>query len=304
MPPSPSRSQPSAPDATARHARRAVQRQRVLVVGAGRGGTALLELFLDDPLIDIVGVMDMDPRAPAMDIAARHGIARYTELDQAIAQCRPCIALNLTGDETVSTALQQGLGAQHVIGGFQAHFLWTLLTRLKRTSDQLAHLAFHDPLTGLPNRALFYDRLGQAIARARRARTGFAVLYLDLDGFKAVNDSFGHDVGDALLQQAAQRIRGCARESDTVARMGGDEFTLILCDIEAAQRVRRVTDCLLHTLSTPFIVGGRSCQVGASIGVALYPDHATTADALVKCADAAMYWAKQGGKNRCQPFGA
>jgi diguanylate cyclase (GGDEF)-like protein len=281
-----------------------VQRQRVLVVGAGRGGTALLELFLDDPLIDIVGVMDIDPHAAAMDIAARHGIPRYTELNTAIAHCRPCIALNLTGDEAVSTALQQALGAERVIGGFQAHFLWTLLTRLKRTSDQLAHLAFHDPLTGLPNRALFYDRLGQAIARARRARTGFAVLYLDLDGFKAVNDSFGHDVGDALLQQAAQRIRGCARESDTVARMGGDEFTLILCDIEAAQRVRRVTDCLLHTLSTPFIVGGRSCQVGASIGVALYPDHATTADALVKCADAAMYWAKQGGKNRCQPFGA
>jgi diguanylate cyclase (GGDEF)-like protein len=278
-------------------------RQRLLVLGGGRGGTAMLELFLGDPLVEIVGVMDSDPQAPAMALAAQQGIACFTDLTQAIAVCRPCMAFNLTGDEAVSTFAQEHLGNTNVVGGFQAHFLWYLLTRLKQTNDQITHLAYHDALTGLPNRTLFYDRLAQAIVRARRAQERFAVLYLDLDGFKTVNDSFGHDVGDALLREAARRIQACVRESDTTARMGGDEFTAILNDIKAPENVQRATDCLLRALSSPFVLSGRNCQVGASIGVAIYPDNATTAEQLVKSADAAMYWAKQGGKNRCRLFG-
>jgi diguanylate cyclase (GGDEF)-like protein len=277
--------------------------QRILVIGAGRGGTALMDLFQGDPMIEIVGVMDLDPEAPAMRLAAQQGIARFTNLEQALASCQPCLAFNLTGDPTVSAVAQTHLGDSNVIGGFAAHFLWTLLTRLKQTQDQIAHLAYHDALTGLPNRILFYDRLGQAIARARRAQDAFAALYLDLDGFKAVNDAYGHDVGDALLREAAQRIKACVRESDTVARMGGDEFTVILNDIKAPHNVQRVSDCLLRTLSSPFTLNTRCCQVGVSIGIALYPNHAATAEQLVRSADAAMYWAKQGGKNRYRFFG-
>lgn len=278
-------------------------RQRILVIGCGRGGTAMLELFLDDPLVEIVGVMDGNPAAPAMGLARQQGIPTFTDLQQAIDACRPCLAFNLTGDEAVSALAQQRLGQENVIGGFQAHFLWTVLTRLKQTRDQIAHLAYHDALTGLPNRTLFYDRLSQAIARARRNREVFAVLYLDLDGFKAVNDQFGHDIGDALLRESARRIQACVRESDTVARMGGDEFTVILNAIERPGNVQRVTDCLLRTLSSPFVLHTQTCQVGASIGVALYPEHAQTAEDLVKKADAAMYWAKHAGKNDCRLFG-
>ena len=271
--------------------------QRILVLGGGRGGTAMLELFLGDPMVQIVGVMDTDPQAPAMTMAAQQGIRRFTDLEQAIKACHPCIAFNLTGDEDVSAFAQDRLGSANVIGGLQAHFLWNLLTRLKQTNDQIVHLAYHDALTGLPNRILFYDRLGQAIARARRAQETFAVLYLDLDAFKAVNDTFGHDVGDALLREAAQRIKACVRESDTAARIGGDEFTVILNDVKPTGNVQRVADCLLRTLSSPFVLKTRSCQVGTSIGIALYPDHAKTAEQLVKSADAAMYWVKQSGKN-------
>lgn len=263
----------------------------------------MLELFQGDPLVEIVGVMDTNPQAPAMTLAAQHGVMCFTDLTQAIEACRPCMAFNLTGDDAVSTFAQDRLGTANVIGGFQAHFLWNLLTRLKQTNDQITHLAYHDALTGLPNRTLLSDRLGQAIARARRAQEAFAVLYLDLDGFKAVNDAYGHDVGDALLREAAQRIKACVRESDTVARMGGDEFTVILNDIKAPHNVQRVSDSLLRTLSSPFTLNTRCCQVGASIGIALYPNHAATAEQLVKSADAAMYWAKQGGKNRCRFFG-
>ena len=277
--------------------------QRLLVIGGGRGGTAMLELFLDDPLVEIVGVMDTNPHAPAMIQAAHHGIACFTELSEAIDSCKPCMVFNLTGDDSVSMLAQQKLGQAAVIGGFQARFLWNLLTRLKQTHEQIAHLAYHDALTGLPNRTLFFDRIGQAIARARRTGARIATLYLDLDGFKSVNDTFGHGVGDGLLKEAAQRIKTCVRESDTAARMGGDEFALILSDIGTLDDARRVTECLLHTLSSPFVIQTHNCQVGASIGVALYPEHATTAEALVKRADAAMYWAKQSGKNRCRVFG-
>jgi diguanylate cyclase (GGDEF)-like protein len=277
--------------------------QRILVIGAGRGGTALMELFDGDPLIEIVGVMDLDPDAPAMRLAAQRGMACFTDLEQALAACQPCLAFNLTGDPSVSTVAQAYLGESHVIGGFQAQFLWTLLTRLKQTQDQIAHLAYHDALTGLSNRTLFYDRLGQALARARRARQSLAVLYLDLDGFKSVNDTFGHDMGDALLVEAAKRIRSCVREADTVARMGGDEFTVILSDLKSQSHVQRVVQCLLRALAAPLVLQTRSCQVGVSIGVAFFPDHGQTAEQLIKAADAAMYWAKQNGKNGYRVFG-
>lgn len=276
--------------------------QRILVIGAGRGGTAMLELFLADPLIKIVGITDANPQAPAMAIAAEHSIPSFTSLAEAIEASRPCLAFNLTGDDSVTSYAEAQLGNTNVIGGFQARFLWNALTRLKQTNEQILYLAHHDSLTGLPNRTLFYDRLSQAMARARRDRGSFAVLFLDLDGFKLVNDTFGHDTGDALLRETANRITACIRESDTVARMGGDEFTVILNNVKSPAGTESVAKKIVESLARPFELDGKVCSVSVSIGISIYTDNGEAAEQLVKIADDAMYAAKYSGKN-CYRFG-
>lgn len=275
--------------------------QRVLVIGAGRGGTAMLELFLDDPLIKIVGIFDADQQAPALAIAQKHGVRNFTNLDEAIEASRPCLAFNLTGDDSVTAYTESQLGNASIIGGFQARFLWNLLTRLKQTNEQINYLAHHDTLTALPNRILFYDRLNQAITRGRREKELSAVLFLDLDGFKLINDTFGHDVGDVLLREAAKRIVGCVRESDTVARMGGDEFTVILSNVRTPDNIKHVANKIVEAIARPFVLNGKKCSVSVSIGISLHPDNGETAAQLVKIADAAMYLAKHSGKN-CYRF--
>jgi len=276
--------------------------QRILVIGAGRGGGALLDLFLGDPMIKIVGVVDSNPQAPALSVAEKNGIPSYTNLGEAIAACRPCLAFNLTGDEDVTDQASAQLGSANVIGGFQARFLWKVMLRLKQTNEQILKLAQHDTLTSLPNRILFYDRLGQAMTRASRDKGSFAILYIDLDDFKRVNDTFGHDTGDALLREAAKRITACVRKSDTVARMGGDEFTVIISEVRSPASVERVAKKIIASLASEFDLNGKTCSVSASIGIAFYPENGETAAQLVKVADDAMYSAKYSGKN-CYRFG-
>jgi len=276
--------------------------QKVLVIGAGRGGTAMLDLFLDDPLIKIIGIIDSNPQAPALAIAEKHGIRSFTNLADAIKACRPCLAFNLTGDDDVTSYAAAQLGGSNVIGGFQARFLWKVITRLKQTNEQVLKLAQHDTITALPNRNLFYDRLHQAMARASRDKGSFAILYIDLDDFKSVNDTHGHDTGDALLREAAKRIIACVRKSDTVARIGGDEFTVIISNVRTPASVERVAKKIIASLATQFDLDGKVCSVSASIGIAFYPDNGETAAQLVKVADDAMYSAKYSGKN-CYRFG-
>lgn len=275
--------------------------QRILVIGAGRGGTAMLDLFIDDPMIKIVGIVDANPQAPALVIAKEHGIRNFISLPEAIEACRPCIAFNLTGDESVTAYAESQLGNGNIIGGFQARFIWNLLTRLKQTNEQITHLAYHDNLTALPNRILFYDRLNHAITQARREKESIAVLYLDLDGFKVINDTFGHNVGDALLREAAKRIQACVRDSDTVARMGGDEFMVILSSMQTSDYNDRVAKKIVETIASPFVLNGKNCSVSVSIGIARYPENGETAEQLVKISDAAMYLAKHSGKS-CYRF--
>jgi diguanylate cyclase (GGDEF)-like protein len=174
--------------------------------------------------------------------------------------------------------------------------------RFERELDQqrLNYLARYDPLTGLINRTMFQDRLESAVARARRDGSVVAIMFLDLDGFKEVNDRLGHAVGDALLRQAAERLVGCVRESDTVARLGGDEFTVIL---EGGQRVEdagQVATKILRTLSAPYRVGGDDLVITTSMGIAAYPLDGDTAEELLKGADIAMYSAKDAGRNTYQ----
>ncbi|HEX5503731.1 MAG TPA: diguanylate cyclase [Thermomicrobiales bacterium] len=168
-----------------------------------------------------------------------------------------------------------------------------LAAEARRLAEALEHRALHDALTDLPNRALFLDRLGQAVLAAGRERTTFAVLFLDLDHFKAVNDRLGHHAGDLLLRQVAARLQGALRDSDTVARLYGDEFAALLPRDDAAGAAV-VARQILRALAPPFALHGQPHQVRASIGIALYPAHGTTADALMRAADGAMYLAKRG----------
>ncbi len=172
--------------------------------------------------------------------------------------------------------------------------------QLRESEARLNFLAHHDVLTGLPNRLLFQDRLEHAMQRARRARRQVALLFLDLDRFKHVNDSLGHEVGDALLQEVAIRLRSCIRQSDTVARLGGDEFVIILEEVSDAQEVVTVVEKLRDGLSTPVTVGGHELAVSTSIGISLFPRDSERVDGLMRCADMAMYRCKQRGSHGYQ----
>ena len=167
-------------------------------------------------------------------------------------------------------------------------------------ASQVEHLAYHDPLTGLPNRSLFLDRLIVALAHASRHRYKLAVLFLDLDRFKQINDSLGHSMGDELLKSASQRIKGCIRAEDTVARFAGDEFTILIHIIGRAEDAGKIARKILDAMCKPFMLGEREVVVTSSVGISIYPSDGIDAETLVKNADVAMYRAKQEGRDNCQ----
>jgi diguanylate cyclase (GGDEF)-like protein/PAS domain S-box-containing protein len=168
----------------------------------------------------------------------------------------------------------------------------------KVAEAEVQHQAWHDSLTGLPNRLLFTDRLALALRQADRASARLAVLFLDLDRFKWVNDSLGHAAGDQLLRQVAERLQGALRKIDTISRLGGDEFTVLLTELALPGDALDVARKLVEVLAEPFDLGGHDVQVAASVGVALFPDHSSNAERLIKMADAAMYRAKDAGRGQ------
>lgn len=174
------------------------------------------------------------------------------------------------------------------------------ISERKRVEAHVQYLALHDALTGLANRALFFDRLNGAIVTARRKEGTFALLYLDLDNFKPINDTYGHEVGDLALRSVAERLRNCVRESDTVARLGGDEFVLLVNDTADEGAAAIVAEKANAALTRPLPIDSCRHTISASIGIALYPRHGEDADSLMRRADAAMYGAKRLGKNRYQ----
>jgi diguanylate cyclase (GGDEF)-like protein/PAS domain S-box-containing protein len=171
------------------------------------------------------------------------------------------------------------------------------ITERKKSEQVVQHMAHYDGLTGLPNRALFTDRLQQALAKAHREKARMALLFIDLDKFKPVNDELGHHVGDLLLEEAAKRMQTCVRESDTVGRIGGDEFLVLLPVIEVAQDALLVAEKIREALIQPFSLVGLCLNISASVGIAVYPDHGENEKQLMKNADAAMYLAKEAGRN-------
>ncbi len=175
--------------------------------------------------------------------------------------------------------------------------VFTDISILKRAEERLRYMATHDPLTDLPNRILFLDRLEHAIKRARRQKSNFAVLFLDLDNFKQVNDTFGHLQGDILLQSVGQRLSEATRRSDTVSRLGGDEFTILLEHITDDQTAFTVANKIAEALEEPFTLQGSQVEVSASIGFSIYPENGRTVNDLLRSADEAMYQAKSSSQS-------
>lgn len=402
---------------------------QVLIVGAGRRGSTLLELFLEKSLFKIVCIVDHNREAIGLKVARDHAIPIYHDVVQALDKCQPDIVLNLTHNESVTEMAAQKVGSRCVIGGRETELFWTIINRFQKTQDDLheiqarlhtvihnvreviisidtqgmiehvnpavenvfgykaeellgsnisllmpapdhidhefylinylktgkgsiigryreatglhkqghkfpvelnvaemnlhgskyfvliirditerkaaeekmTRLALFDPLTGLPNRTMFFKHLALVITQARRAKILAAVLYIDLDGFKEVNDTLGHDAGDVLLKEVGNRLSCCLRESDMAARLGGDEFVVILTNLDLPQYAARVAAKLIEKLNQPVQLNEESCTVGASIGIAIFPDDGNDAAILVKKADEAMYRAKSNGKNQFWP---
>ncbi len=172
-----------------------------------------------------------------------------------------------------------------------------LYKQLEFNNKVLESLSLHDELTGLPNRRLLMDRLSLAIAHAQRSKHAMAVMYLDLDGFKQINDNLGHDAGDALLRMVAIRLLGAVRHEDTVARIGGDEFVIALSEIMEGDDMARLVSKVIKAASQPYFIQGNNVSITVSIGVSIYPTHGENADTLMKRADIALYEAKYAGKN-------
>jgi diguanylate cyclase (GGDEF)-like protein/PAS domain S-box-containing protein len=173
------------------------------------------------------------------------------------------------------------------------------ISQRKALEEQLRKMALHDSVTGLPNRTLLAEHIEHAFTLARRHQNKVALLFIDLDHFKAVNDRFGHEAGDALLKQIAQRLSGCLRASDLAARLGGDEFVVVLEELHQPEQAMAVARKIITELGLPYQVSATDITIGASIGVALYPDHATQADLLLRYADQALYTSKDKGRNTC-----
>ena len=406
----------------------------MLILGAGRGGIAMLEMFLEDDLVRVVGIADKSADAPAFALAREHGIPVYLDPEEALRACRKfehCIVYNLTHDDSLTAIAHQVLGYAAATAGPEAKLIWQMVTNLKRvktelessqrqlkaifdhamdgiitvdesgaiqgfnpaaesifgyaqaevlrkpldlllpaaiqadgtapmqrflalqepadaraaqllavrksgetfpielsasemalegkryfigiarditerkqTEERIERMAHHDFLTGLANRALFRDRLEQAIAQAARQGTRLAVLFLDLDGFKSVNDAVGHEAGDKLLCDVAARLRQIVRAADSVARIGGDEFTFILGNLRERIDAERVARKIVQAIAEPFEISNKFWSIGASIGIATYPDDAQDYENLVKAADAAMYQSKRSGKSTYTFFDA
>lgn len=206
----------------------------------------------------------------------------------------------LCKDNSYKWILSRGMVVEHDPGGLPKRMAGTHtdISSRKHTEEMIWRQANFDLLTGLPNRRMFFDRLKEEIKKATRAKTKFALMFIDLDGFKEVNDKYGHKTGDNLLIQVVQRVNQCIRACDTFSRLGGDEFTIILTELNSVEDIEFVATKVLAVINQPFQLGVNKAMISASIGVSIFPEHSKESDALISLADSAMYQAKTQGKNR------
>ena len=240
------------------------------------------------PLQDVVRIIDACSRERVRD-----PLAMAMRQDDTVGLGENCLLVRRDGEESaiedtaapIHDSRGQVIGAVIVFHGVGA---------ARAMSDRMSHLAQHDPLTGLPNRLLLHDRLGRAIASARRRASALAVLFLDVDRFKRINDSLGHAAGDQVLQSIAGRLKACVRDSDTVCRYGGDEFVVLLSEVASSGDADFSADQVLAAIAAPQRVGDRYLHVTASVGVSVYPADGTDAATLLRKADLALLRARQG----------
>lgn len=274
-----------------------------------------------DLLLDVVCVVDRMGHFVAVS-AACEKVFGYTQQELI---GKPMIELVLPADRDRTLAAAAGVMAGNPLRNFENRYvrkdgqvvdiLWSAswsegdqlrlavardITLYKQANARLRYLAQYDALTGLPNRTLFEDRLQGALARDARNKEHLALLFIDLDDFKPVNDNCGHAVGDLLLQHVAARIQGCVRDSDTVSRIGGDEFVVLLDVIQTPQNAAQVAENIRAAIHEPMVLAGHLVQVAASVGIAIYPQHGAGQIQLMRSADIAMYAAKQAGGNQCR----
>jgi diguanylate cyclase (GGDEF)-like protein/PAS domain S-box-containing protein len=241
------------------------------------------------PLDDVFYIVDGETRAPAPN-----PLSLALRLNKTVGLTPNCVLIRRDGTETeIEDSAAPIYNTDGSIAG--AVIVFRDVGTALETSRQMARLAQHDSLTGLPNRLLLNDRLTNAIGLAHRHGKPLAVLFLDIDGFKAVNDSLGHAAGDILLRAIAAELAGSLRRSDTVSRYSGDEFVIVLSEIDSGGHAALVAKKLLQAVGGPHRIGARDVRVTASVGIALYPVHGQDAGTLIANADAAMYGAKRGG---------
>lgn len=250
------------------------------------------------PLAEVFALIDASTRE-----AVANPAQRAIDEDQTIILATDCVLVHRNGLES---AIEDSAAPIHNRHGqtIGAVIVFRDVSESRAMALKMAHLAQHDALTGLPNRVLLTERLYQAIGLAQRHSKQVALLFLDLDHFKHINDTLGHAIGDQLLQLVAERLVECVRATDTVCRQGGDEFVILLAEIEQPQDAAYVAEKLLAAFAEPQIIGGQELHVTLSIGISIYPDDAITVDAAMKNADTAMYHAKEDGRNNYQFFRA
>ena len=233
----------------------------------------------------------------------RAGMNRIlSTLDSMTAAEEHALLLREVEEKRITNMLTVLIGAIVIVGALVMTWVTLQSRKLiqlqKASEEQAKHLAFHDTLTGLPNLRLLNDRLLQAIGAGARHGETFAVLFLDLDGFKAVNDTFGHDVGDELLKEVADRLKRLVRAEDTVARLGGDEFVVAIRHIKSAGDAAHVAGKIIASIASPYALDGHPIRISTSVGISMYTSGDSTAEDLIKAADDALYSAKRAGKNR------
>lgn len=251
---------------------------------------------LGRPLAEVFRIIDGATRQTATN-PAQHALAE----DRTVGLAANCVLIRRDGFES---AIEDSAAPIHNRRGevTGAVIVFRDVSQSRAMAQKMAHLAQHDFLTGLPNRALLTGRLSQAIGLANRHRKQVALLFLDLDDFKYVNDSFGHAIGDQLLQSVAERLTACVRSTDMVCRQGGDEFVILLTEIEHPQDADLVAEALLAAFVAPHHIGGQALHVSASIGISVYPDDGGNVDTVMQNADTAMFHAKANGRNNYQFF--
>lgn len=266
-------------------------------------GDGQFNLTIVDCLREAISLLELQTfNAVLLDLQLPDGNGLDSLLGiHAIVQGVPIVVLSNIADErlavqSVQRGAQDFLVKDHVNGHMLLRSLRYAIER-KLMEERLHDLAHHDSLTGLANRKLFYDRLKSALASARRHELPLALLLLDLNEFKPVNDTYGHQVGDQLLQEVASRVSDCVREADCVARMGGDEFTLVFADISHAEDAAAAARKILEQMERPYVIDGHELKMHASIGISLFPDDADNLEDLVRNADIAMYRAKKERAN-------